>query len=148
MLESIRHFLHTVYDVEGLIRTGGPLLVCIIVFIETGFFVGFFLPGDSLLVTAGVFAALIVRTAFSYNGWLSPPDPSQNHNIAREAQLDGTTSWFTQSSIFEAWRSTGSLLWVHGKRTSVSHYQPTALVDFRWPCGFIAGSGKSILGYV
>jgi len=28
-----------------------------IVFVETGFFVGFFLPGDSLLVTAGVFAA-------------------------------------------------------------------------------------------
>jgi membrane-associated protein len=27
------------------------------VFVETGFFVGFFLPGDSLLVTAGVFAA-------------------------------------------------------------------------------------------
>src|SRR6202011_479662 len=34
-----------------------PLLVCIIVFVETGLFVGFFLPGDSLLVTAGVFAA-------------------------------------------------------------------------------------------
>jgi len=33
------------------------LLVCVIVFVETGFFVGFFLPGDSLLVTAGVFAA-------------------------------------------------------------------------------------------
>lgn len=57
MLESIRHLLHSIYDVEGIIRSGGPLLVCIIVFIETGFFVGFFLPGDSLLVTAGVFAA-------------------------------------------------------------------------------------------
>lgn len=57
MLESIRHLLHSIYDVEGIIRTGGPLLVCIIVFIETGFFVGFFLPGDSLLVTAGVFSA-------------------------------------------------------------------------------------------
>jgi membrane-associated protein len=57
LLESIRHFLHSVYDVEGIIRTGGPLLVCFIVFIETGFFVGFFLPGDSLLVSAGVFAA-------------------------------------------------------------------------------------------
>ena len=32
-------------------------MVCLIVFIETGFFVGFFLPGDSLLVIAGVFAA-------------------------------------------------------------------------------------------
>jgi membrane-associated protein len=57
LLESIRHLLHSIYDVEGIIRSGGPLLVCIIVFIETGFFVGFFLPGDSLLVTAGVFAA-------------------------------------------------------------------------------------------
>ena len=57
MLESIRHLLHSIYDVEGIIRTGGPLLVCLIVFVETGFFVGFFLPGDSLLVAAGVFSA-------------------------------------------------------------------------------------------
>ena len=60
MFESIRHLLHSIYDVEGLIRSVGPyapLLVCIIVFVETGLFVGFFLPGDSLLVTAGVFAA-------------------------------------------------------------------------------------------
>jgi membrane-associated protein len=60
LLETIRHFLHTLYDVEGLIRWAGPstpYIVCLIVFVETGFFVGFFLPGDSLLVTAGVFAA-------------------------------------------------------------------------------------------
>lgn len=57
MLESIRQLLHQIYDVENIIRTGGPLLVCLIVFVETGFFVGFFLPGDSLLVTAGVFSA-------------------------------------------------------------------------------------------
>jgi len=56
VLEFIRHLLHTLYDVEGLIRWGGTFLVCFIVFIETGLFVGFFLPGDSLLVTAGVFA--------------------------------------------------------------------------------------------
>ena len=57
MFESIRNLLHSIYDVEGIIRTGGPLLVCLIVLVETGFFVGFFLPGDSLLVTAGVFSA-------------------------------------------------------------------------------------------
>ena len=56
MLESIRHLLHSIYDVEGLIRWGGTFLVCAIVFAETGLFVGFFLPGDSLLVTAGIFA--------------------------------------------------------------------------------------------
>jgi membrane-associated protein len=57
MLGSLSHFLHFLFNVQGLIEWGGTLLVCLIVFIETGFFVGFFLPGDSLLVTAGVFAA-------------------------------------------------------------------------------------------
>jgi membrane-associated protein len=56
MVETLRHLLAQVYDVRGLIEGGGTLLVCIIVFVETGMFVGFFLPGDSLLVTAGVFA--------------------------------------------------------------------------------------------
>jgi membrane-associated protein len=63
VLESILHFLRSLYDPEGLkelIRSGGAPLVCTIVFIETGFFVGFFLPGDSLLVTAGIFAAASV----------------------------------------------------------------------------------------
>jgi membrane-associated protein len=60
VLDSILHFFRALYDPEGLkelIRSGGAPLVCTIVFIETGFFVGFFLPGDSLLVTAGIFAA-------------------------------------------------------------------------------------------
>ena len=59
LLESILHFLHSLYTTDGLrelIRSGGAPLVCIIVFIETGFFVGFFLPGDSLLITAGIFS--------------------------------------------------------------------------------------------
>jgi membrane-associated protein len=55
--EIIRNFLHHLLDVRGLIEWGGVAMVCMIVFAETGLFVGFFLPGDSLLVTAGVFAA-------------------------------------------------------------------------------------------
>jgi membrane-associated protein len=57
MFELIRSLLHNLYNVQGLIQWGGTLLVCVIVFVETGLFVGFFLPGDSLLVTAGVFSA-------------------------------------------------------------------------------------------
>src|ERR1700720_935307 len=57
MIGSLEHFFQFLFNVKGLIEWGGTLLVCVIVFIETGFFVGFFLPGDSLLVTAGVFAA-------------------------------------------------------------------------------------------
>lgn len=56
MLADLHRLLTQLYDVRGLIEWGGTLLVCIIVFVETGMFVGFFLPGDSLLVTAGVFA--------------------------------------------------------------------------------------------
>ena len=56
MIEFVRHILAQLYDVRGLIEWGGTAFVCAIVFAETGLFVGFFLPGDSLLVTAGVFA--------------------------------------------------------------------------------------------
>ncbi|KAH9013104.1 hypothetical protein EDB85DRAFT_2296414 [Lactarius pseudohatsudake] len=47
--------------------------------------------------------------------WLSPADPSTNHNIARKAQHKGTAVWFFQGSIFVEWKSTGTLLWIHGK---------------------------------
>jgi membrane-associated protein len=56
MIEFIKHLLMQLYDVRGIVEWGGTLMVCIIVFVETGLFMGFFLPGDSLLVTAGVFA--------------------------------------------------------------------------------------------
>jgi membrane-associated protein len=58
MIEFLKEILHRLYDVKGLIEWGGTILVCGIVFVETGLFVGFFLPGDSLLVTAGIFSAL------------------------------------------------------------------------------------------
>jgi membrane-associated protein len=57
MPSGLIDLLHRLYDVHGLIEWGGLFLVCLIVFVETGLFLGFFLPGDSLLVTAGVFAA-------------------------------------------------------------------------------------------
>jgi membrane-associated protein len=62
-LQSILHFLRSLYTSEGLtqiVQWLGPTTFCTIVsgvlFVETGLFVGFFLPGDSLLVTAGIFA--------------------------------------------------------------------------------------------
>lgn len=53
-------------DPETLIRSFGALAVlgvCAVVFAETGLLVGFFLPGDSLLFTAGLLVATdVVRT--------------------------------------------------------------------------------------
>ena len=53
----IQEFFRTVYNVPELIRIGGMTGIIAVVFAETGLLVGFFLPGDSLLVTAGLFAA-------------------------------------------------------------------------------------------
>lgn len=56
-MELIWNLFHQIYDVEFLVRGGGLVALTIIVFVETGLLIGFFLPGDSLLVTAGIFAA-------------------------------------------------------------------------------------------
>jgi membrane-associated protein len=46
---------HKIYNVQAIITWGGMAALVAVVFSETGLLVGFFLPGDSLLVTAGVF---------------------------------------------------------------------------------------------
>jgi membrane-associated protein len=56
-METIWDLFHRIYDVETLVRIGGLVGLTTIVFVETGLLIGFFLPGDSLLVTAGLFAA-------------------------------------------------------------------------------------------
>ncbi len=56
-MEFLWNWFHQIYDVETVVRVGGLIAITAIVFTETGLFVGFFLPGDSLLVTAGIFAA-------------------------------------------------------------------------------------------
>jgi membrane-associated protein len=59
-MNSIVDFLHQLHSADGLrhlVQTGGLLVLTIIIFAETGLLAGFFLPGDSLLVTAGIFAS-------------------------------------------------------------------------------------------
>jgi membrane-associated protein len=49
-------FFSNLYQFDELIRWGGYTVLVAIVFAETGLLAGFFLPGDSLLVTAGLLA--------------------------------------------------------------------------------------------
>ena len=56
-MEWLKELFHKLTDVENLVRVGGLTAMSAIIFAETGLMIGFFLPGDSLLVTAGVFAA-------------------------------------------------------------------------------------------
>jgi len=56
-MQWLKELFHKLTDVETMVAVGGLSAMTVIVFAETGLMVGFFLPGDSLLVTAGVFAA-------------------------------------------------------------------------------------------
>jgi membrane-associated protein len=56
-MEVFSDFFSKLGNLEELIRWGGLTVLIIIVFAETGLLVGFFLPGDSLLITAGLIAA-------------------------------------------------------------------------------------------
>jgi membrane-associated protein len=57
LIHYLQTFFQTVYNVPELVRLMGHYGLPLIIFSETGLMVGFFLPGDSLLVTAGLFAA-------------------------------------------------------------------------------------------
>ncbi|KAH9159848.1 ankyrin repeat-containing domain protein [Lactarius sanguifluus] len=50
-----------------------------------------------------------------HRGWLSPPNPSVNHNVACNAHQGGTTTWLLPNDTFKEWQKSGSLLWIHGK---------------------------------
>ena len=60
--------------------------------------------------------------------WLSPPDPSVNHNTACKTQHGGTATWFIQGSTFQDWKKNGSLLWVRGNRTLLHASLPSCLL--------------------
>jgi membrane-associated protein len=45
-----------VFDVHNIVQAGGILAVAAIIFAESGLLIGFLLPGDTLLLTAGLFA--------------------------------------------------------------------------------------------
>ncbi len=54
--DSIQHFF-AFFQPKNIIEYGGLIFLLSVVFIENGLFFGFFLPGDSLLFTAGLLCA-------------------------------------------------------------------------------------------
>lgn len=53
-MDILLQLLHSIRDPRGLVQWGGYIGLTAIIFTETGLFFGFLLPGDSLLVTAGL----------------------------------------------------------------------------------------------
>lgn len=66
MLDLLREFLEKLRDLPALVQWAGYVGVTAIIFVETGTLF-FFLPGDSLLVSAGLVAA---QPRFGLNVWL------------------------------------------------------------------------------
>src|SRR6266566_9663466 len=56
-MQAISDLFHRLSDLPQLVQWAGLFGLAVIVFSETGLLVGVFLPGDSLLVTAGLLAA-------------------------------------------------------------------------------------------
>ncbi|GAB4126389.1 MAG: VTT domain-containing protein [Raineya sp.] len=53
-MEEIWAFIKSLTDSKEVIQTGGIFLIFLIVYLETGWFFGFFLPGDYLLFLSGM----------------------------------------------------------------------------------------------
>ncbi|KAH9063605.1 hypothetical protein EDB87DRAFT_132125 [Lactarius vividus] len=49
--------------------------------------------------------------------WISPPDPSKNHVVARRTHYSESAVWCTRGPTFKNWDLTGGLLWIHGIRS-------------------------------
>jgi membrane-associated protein len=58
-MHALLDLFHKIYDVQGIVTWGGLAALVLIIFAETGLLVGFFLPGDSLLVTAGIYCTTL-----------------------------------------------------------------------------------------
>src|SRR5438874_3071601 len=56
-MQSLLDLFHQLTNVRELVRVGGYVGLTTIIFAETGLLVGFFLPGDSLIITAGILAS-------------------------------------------------------------------------------------------
>ena len=71
-MELLYGLLDGSVSLADLIRWGGYVVLMAIVFCETGLLVGFFLPGDSLLITAGLVAASGTLDIWLLNALLIP----------------------------------------------------------------------------
>lgn len=63
-MDQIIEFFKHLINPSWIIEHGGLYLLLAIIFAETGLFIGFFLPGDSLLFVAGIYSEDLCRSFF------------------------------------------------------------------------------------
>lgn len=110
-MESLLELFNNLTNPDWIMQNGGMYFVLLIVFIETGLFFGFFLPGDPLLFISGM---IIAHTSHPFDGsalnlvfWIIL--------IATSGILGNFTGyWFGSKS--EKWLSTRKDTWIFKKK--------------------------------
>lgn len=64
-MDQIIEFFKHLINPSWIIEHGGLYLLLAIIFAETGLFIGFFLPGDSLLFVAGIYSEDLCHSFFN-----------------------------------------------------------------------------------
>lgn len=97
------------FDLESLITTVGLLGVAGIVFAESGLLIGFFLPGDSLLFTAGFLAGqgffdltTLIVLCFVAAVTGDSVGYAFGHRVGRKLFLRPNSRWFKQEHLIRA----------------------------------------------
>ncbi|KAH9055869.1 hypothetical protein EDB83DRAFT_1091321 [Lactarius deliciosus] len=76
--------------------------------------------------------------------WVAPPDPSVNYNTASDAHHEGTAAWCTKGDTLANWKTSGSLLWIHGKPGSGKSILSSAIIrDIKT----MSNAGSAFLAY-
>jgi membrane-associated protein len=110
-METLLELFNNLTNPDWIMQNGGMYFVLLIVFIETGLFFGFFLPGDPLLFISGM---IIAHTSHPFDGsalnlvfWILL--------IATSGILGNFTGyWFGSKS--EKWLSTRKDTWLFKKK--------------------------------
>ncbi|KAH9055845.1 hypothetical protein EDB83DRAFT_2675938 [Lactarius deliciosus] len=76
--------------------------------------------------------------------WIAPPDPSVNYNTASDVHHEGTAAWCTKGSVLANWKTSGCLLWIHGKPGSGKSILSSVIIrDIK----SLANAGSAFLAY-
>ncbi|KAH8985141.1 hypothetical protein EDB92DRAFT_1950166 [Lactarius akahatsu] len=76
--------------------------------------------------------------------WIAPPDPSVNYNTASDAHHESTAAWCTKGITLADWKTSGSLIWIHGKPGSGKSILSTVIIrDIK----SLADAGSAFLAY-
>jgi membrane-associated protein len=116
-MEEVKYLFTQLTNPEILIHTGGLILVLLVIFAENGVFFGFFLPGDTLLFTAGlltstgkfqvsifillstVFVAAVLGSLFGYFFGLKTGDGFRNRKeniFFRKRYIEAAEAFFNK----------------------------------------------------